>query len=259
MESNLTFAENLARQTGDLLASYFQLSGIQAQLKADRSVVTEADYQADAFIKQAIRHAYPDDLILTEESAAVRLTPGKALWVVDPLDGTTNFSLGLHTWGVSIARLQAGKPNTAALYFPIYGELYSAQAGNGAFLNGIPLHTPPVRPDIPTAFFTCCSNTMRRYQVNLRYKFRLLGSAAYDFCLVARGAAIGGFQAIPKIWDIAGGWLILAEAGSVVELHGGGSPFSYPGPDPAPEQSFPTVMAANREIADQLQIAIQKR
>jgi myo-inositol-1(or 4)-monophosphatase len=100
---------------------------------------------------------------------------------------------------------------------------------------------------------------MQRYEVNLPYKFRMLGAAAYDFCIVARGAAIGAFQAIPKIWDIAAGWLVLAESGGVVELHGSGSPFPYLQPGSKPEESFPTVMAVNRKIAGQLQTAIQKK
>ncbi len=73
---------------------------------------------ADAFIQQAIREAYPDDEILTEETNSVEINPAKPLWVIDPLDGTTNFSLGLHTWGVSIARLVDGYPDTGASVLP---------------------------------------------------------------------------------------------------------------------------------------------
>ena len=196
---------------------------------------------------------------MTEESDNAGIDPDSPLWVIDPLDGTTNFTLGLQTWGVSIARLVDGYPDTAALYFPLHGELYSAQRGAGAFFNQRPLTVRPLPANMPTAFFTACSTSLRTYDLNVRYKFRLLGSAAYDFCLIARGAAIGGFQSVPKIWDIAGGWLVLEEAGGVVQLFPEGSPFPYFADQHAQEEKFTLLMAANPTVAEKVRPAIKPK
>ena len=133
MDQPLSFTENLALNAGAILTQYFRLEGIHSELKADRTVVTKADLAADTHIRQTIQTAYPDDLILTEETNQVLLNPDRPLWIIDPLDGTTNFSLGLHTWGVSIARLVSGYPETAALYFPLYQELYFCPTRPGGF------------------------------------------------------------------------------------------------------------------------------
>ena len=259
MTTTLKFTEDLAAQTGELLETFFQLDGIDADVKSDRTLVTEADLSADRFVREAIQGAFPEDEILTEETNPASIDPTKPLWVIDPLDGTTNFALGLHIWGVSIARIIDGFPDTAALHFPLLGELYSAQRGEGAFLNGEPLTVKPLRSNMPTAFFTCCSRSIRHYHLDIRYKFRLLGAAAYDFCLVARGGAIAGFQANTKIWDIAAGWLVLEEAGGAVKLHPSGTPFPYFADRQRPNTSFPTLMAANPEIASSIGPAIIKR
>ena len=166
--------------------------------------------------------------------------------MVDPLDGTTNFHLGLPFWGVSIARLVDGWPETAALYFPQLGELYSAQKGQGAWLNGQPLQ---VRRDQfrKLSFFACCSRTLKHYQVDIPYKTRILGCAAYTFCAVARNIALLGFEATPHIWDIAGAWLVVQEAGGEIAALDGQSPLPLrPGLDYAC-QAFPTLAAADAE------------
>jgi len=259
METALDFAESLAKQAGDLLTGYFKLSGITSTQKADRTVVTEADLAADALIKGAIHSAYPEDQILTEESGIAQYQPGRPVWIIDPLDGTTNFSLGLHIWGVSIARLVDGYPDTAALYFPLFNELYSAQRGQGARLNRQPFHTPPEDAHGSTSFFTCCSRTFRRYHVGVRYKTRILGAAVYDFCCIARGAAIAGFQATTKIWDIAGGWLVLEEAGGFAMLHNGESPFPYVVQEGFQHTKYPTVMAASQALAEKVRSQLVPR
>jgi myo-inositol-1(or 4)-monophosphatase len=143
------------------------------------------------------------------------------VWIADPLDGTTNFSLGLHVWGVTIAHIVAGRPETAALYFPLIDELYTAGRGQGACLNGKPIAVSSPQSGARLAFFACCSRTHQRYQVSVPYKTRILGSAAYNLCAVARGAAVLSFEAAPKVWDIAGGSLLVEEAGgTVAALHG---------------------------------------
>jgi myo-inositol-1(or 4)-monophosphatase len=207
--------------------------------------VTEADRTADASIAQALRDAFPEDGIISEELQPVYAVEAESVWVIDPLDGTTNFALGLPHWGVSLARLTHGYPVVAAVYFPLLGELYTAQRGEGAFLNEQRLYpNPDVEKNVAT-FFACCSRTHRHYRVGVRYKARILGSAAYNFCAAARGMAALAFEAQPKIWDLAGAWLVVREAGGLIEPLDGLSPFPIvPGTDYR-QQNYPTLASLN--------------
>ncbi len=252
MEETLSFSVLLARQTGDLLLQYYQSDNLDTNLKADRSVVTEADLAADDFISTSIRDRYPEDILLSEERqpdySPIEIEPGRNVWIVDPLDGTTNFNLGLPIWGVMLARLIDGWPQTAVLYFPVLGELFSAQKERGAFLNGSPLMIRPPDARRPLSFFSCCSRTYRDYQVKVPYKPRILGSTGYSLCAVAHSIAILAFDAAPKIWDIAAGWLLVLEAGGVMETLDHYQPFPLqPGSDYS-KRTFPTIAAANQKV-----------
>jgi myo-inositol-1(or 4)-monophosphatase len=251
VETPLEFAARLAKQAGALLYEQFRSGEWSASLKADRSVVTSADLAADRLIRQAIQTCYPNDDLLSEElqpefRSDINET-NHAIWIVDPLDGTTNFSLGLVYWGVLIARLVHGWPTVAAAFFPAVGELYIAQKDRGAWLNGAPLVICPPDEKRPLSFFACCSRTHRRYQVNVPFKARILGCAAYTFCSVARSIAVLGFEVTPKIWDLAAPWLVVREAGGVIQAHSGDQPFPLrPGIDYSTVH-FPTLAAANQE------------
>jgi len=257
VESMLAFATQVARQAGDWLQKRFSLRGSRASLKSDRTVVTESDSLADDMIAQAIHERFPEDALLSEELQPFYSgEPSSRVWVIDPLDGTVNFSLGLPIWGISIACLVEGFPEIGVLYFPALGELYTCQRGKGAFFNGEALHLPLTEPNQPVSFFSCCSRTHRRYQVSVRYKTRILGSAAYTLCLVARGAAILGFEATPKIWDIAGGWLLVTEAGGVIETLDGSQPFPLTKGMDYSQLSYPTLSAATPEVLAQARTQI---
>lgn len=249
---SLAFAAQLAQETGQLLRSYFDPAGTSAWLKPDRSLLTEADLAADRLIAAAIQEHYPGEALISEELHPALKTasgpPDAGTWVVDPLDGTTNFSVGLPIWGVSIARFDGGLPEAAAIHFPLFDELYTARRGEGAFVNGARLRVQPPGPERTATFFSCCSRTHRLYEVGLRYKTRILGSAAYTFCAVARGMAIAGFEATPKIWDIAGGWLVVAEAGGEVETRDGSAPFPLRPETDYRLRDFPTLAAAGPQI-----------
>ncbi|KAA3643214.1 MAG: hypothetical protein DWQ07_22110 [Chloroflexi bacterium] len=259
MSSDLDFIRDLAHQTGQMLLEYFNLDGIHADRKADRTVVTEADLAADRFITDTIRAQYPDDAILSEEALVPIEDPNQPIWVVDPLDGTTNFSLGLPIWGVSIARVVDGYPVLAGLSFPVLDELYSAARGEGAWLNGQPIHTKPLDPEQPAAFFTCCTRSHRYYNISVPYKARILGAAAYDMCAIAHGASVAGFQASTKLWDIAAGWLLIEEAGGVVSAYEDPKPFPLDTSLDYTTRPFPTLMAADAEMAAQTRQDIQPK
>jgi myo-inositol-1(or 4)-monophosphatase len=251
MDETLEFTKQLAVQAGELLLEYFHSTEITTQIKPDHSAVTQADLAVDRFISESIHHAYPQDVLLSEELQPSVHQDVQAenhpLWIIDPLDGTTNFTQGLHIWGVLIARVVDDQPQTTALYFPLINELYYAQSGLGAFLNGEPIHVGTPDSNNPWPFFSCCSRTYRNYQVSIPYKTRILGSAAYTFCAVARGAAILGFEATPKIWDIAGAWLLVREAGGVIATLDDTPIFPLRSIDLIHPQSIPTLAAPTAE------------
>ncbi len=248
LDEALAFAIKLARATGDLLVGFYTRADIQFRYKQDHTLLTEADLAADRFISEQIQSAFPQDAILSEEMNTSFPADGRPTWIIDPLDGTTNFSQRIHYWGVSIARVVDGWPELAALYFPIINELYSARRGAGAALNGIAF-TVPDEGTQPVAFFTCDSRVLKHYHSDIAYKPRILGSAAYNFCAVASGASIVGIESIPKVWDIAGSWLVLQEAGGAcTTLKGQLFPLK-PGMDYAGVK-FPVLGAANPALLE---------
>lgn len=261
MDKTLQFVTQLAQDAGEMLLDYFKQQDLKTSLKGDRSIVTEADLAADRLISSAIQERFPDDLLLSEELSPEYPSGQGApvIWIIDPVDGTTNFSLGLHVWGILITRVVDGWPDLSVMHFPYINELYTVKRGEGADLNGLPLRVEPPDRNRPAAFFTCCSRTHRYYKIRIPYKPRILGSAAYSFCSVARNAALIGFEATPKIWDIAGGWLLLNEAQGIVETLDGSQPFPLRPGIPYAKQSYPTVMAATPELAAQAHRQIQPR
>jgi myo-inositol-1(or 4)-monophosphatase len=250
MSEQLSFAIDLAYKVGDLLLRHYRSTSKEIRIKEDHTLVTKADLEADEMILNSIKLAYPDDNWLSEESNASSnndISDRKhAVWVIDPLDGTTNFSLGLEYWGVSLARLIDGSPDLGVVYFPLLDELYIGHKGFGAMKNNKALHIDPEEYS-KMSFFTCCSRTFRRYQVDIPYKTRILGCASYTFCAVARGSAILGFEATPKIWDIAAAWLIVKEAGGEIRTLDGTYPFPLQSEIDYSTQSFPTLAAGSSE------------
>jgi myo-inositol-1(or 4)-monophosphatase len=261
MDVDLDFAVRLAQQAGEYLETQYRSAETSIGLKPDRSVVTQADVAADRMIRTAIQARYPDDLYLSEE-----LQPGlmdghkeqlPAIWVVDPLDGTTNFSLGLPIWGTLITRLVDGWPYLAVMYFPMLGEFFTAQLGKGAFLNGEKIWIDPQKSRPPVSFFACCSRTFRNYRVGVPFKPRILGSAAYNLCCVARSIAILSFEATPKIWDIAGAWLFLQEAGGYIRAFDGNQIFPVTGSGDFAKQDFPVIAGLTPELVERWRGEIQ--
>ena len=255
----LEFTTQLAKETGELLLGYYQLSGIHSKLKSDRTVVTKADLVADQHLRTRISQTYPRDGILSEEAGTIYPADKSAIWIIDPLDGTTNFSLGLHYWGISIARLVNGCPVLGVLYFPLLNELFTATKGEGAYLNGIPMKVKPPNPSQSTSFFSCCSRANRFYDVDIKYKARILGSAAYGLATVARGSAILAFEVTPKIWDFSASWLITQEAGGLIDPLNGKSPYPLvPGTD-YESLSYPLLTAATSALLEEGRSKIRRK
>jgi myo-inositol-1(or 4)-monophosphatase len=256
--SRLELAQNTALQTGKMLLERYRAGDRQGFLKADRTLVTEADQTADRFIQEQIARVYPDDGVLSEESSTI--FPDKEhVWVIDPLDGTVNFSRGICYWGVSIAHLENGHPQTAALYFPAVDELFSAVRGGGAFLNGSPLQVSEEFDRTLFPIFVHCSRIGQHYQVSLPYKKRSLGAAAYHLCLISTNTAVLAFESTPRIWDFAGAWLIVKESGGVIESLNEGQPFpARPGTD-YHNKPYPIAAAVSKEVLANARENIRRR
>lgn len=259
MNDPLEFAINLASETGELLKKYYNPGGIHASPKPDKTVVTEADLAADKLITQKIKADFPQDGIVTEESSHFLTDTHSPTWVVDPLDGTTNYSLGLPIWGVSIARLVDGHPDLAVAFFPHLKELYFARRGSGAFLNHNPISTRAPDSSQTMSFFACCSRTFRGFDVSVPYKPRIMGSSAYSFCMVARGSALLGFDATPKIWDLSAVWLLIEEAGGIIQSFEDTTVFPLETNIDYSITSFPALAAATPDLLEKGRSMIKKK
>lgn len=259
MNDPLDFASDLALQTGDLLQNYYNPAGIHAEFKPDKTMVTEADLAADRFITQKIRRNFPEDAIVCEESSHFIDDPQLTTWVVDPLDGTTNFGLGLAIWGISIARLVNGYPELGTLYFPRLNELYTTRRGNGAYMNNRQISVRAPNPAQPMSFFACCSRSYRTFNINIPYKSRILGSSTYTFSMVARGSALLGLDATSKIWDLAAAWLLVEEAGGAMSIFEGSSAFPLSPNVDYSTTSYTVLAAATPQLLDMGSQRIQRK
>jgi len=215
----LDFATTTTARVGSQLLKYF--GQVQASQKADGSLVTMADKWADQEIRDAITSTFPGHGILSEEGE--HIFPGTEwCWVIDPLDGTTNFTRGIPIWAISLGLLYQGTPIFGYVYLPpldqVFHGFWSGTSGlptpSGAFLNHRPIYTSADAPS-NNHFFSLCARSTSVIQPGFPCKIRMLGVASYNFLTVATGATLGGVESSPKIWDIAAAWVIVQAAGGV--------------------------------------------
>jgi myo-inositol-1(or 4)-monophosphatase len=184
-----------------------------SDLKPDGSLITDCDRWSDATLVQGLQELHPGEGVLSEEGYK-QLPSSEAYWVVDPLDGTTNFAAGIPYWAISIARFEAGVPVLAILDVPPLRQRIVALRGRGAWRNGKPL-TPPALLTHPSACASLCSRSIRVLQCLPQQRFpakiRLLGVASLNLVSVAMGQTVAALEASPKIWDLAAAWLVLQE------------------------------------------------
>jgi len=221
----LSFARELGHQAGQQLLDWRGRAA--AQQKSDGSLVTEADQAVDRFLCEQIRSRYPDHGIISEEADTI-FENRPLTWVIDPLDGTTNFALGLAHWGCSIALVADGFPALGVVAMPQLGVEYWTVRSQGAFFNGDRLGGPLRNINGRNSFVAICSRTWKHLELSLPFKGRLLGSAVYDLAAVAQGIAIACTQVTSHIWDVAAGWLLLQETGRTVGPLLPGAPKPFP-------------------------------
>lgn len=234
MHPMLNIAIRAARLAGNHIVKSLETADkIESMQKGQNDFVTNIDKEAEYLIIETIKKSYPDHCIVAEESGVTNGKDTDVQWIIDPLDGTTNFMRGLPHFSVSIAVRMRGKTEVACVYDPIRNELFTAQRGAGAQLNSQRLRVNPIKDlhgsllatgfpykqkqhsesymKIMTSLFTECSD------------FRRTGSAALDLCYLAAGRVDGFFELGLKPWDIAAGELIARESGAILTDFAGGT------------------------------------
>src|ERR671910_1909378 len=223
-------AAQIARDAGEILRDRFGQPH-EVRYKGTIDLVTEADRAAEDLIADRLRTVCPEHDLLCEEGSVGAAVGAAFRWVVDPLDGTTNFAHGLPTFAVSIALEDAGIPVVGVVYDPMRDELFAARRGGGATLNGAPIHVSFVDRLISSMLVTGFSYDFERraQQAEVWRDFltrvqaiRQTGSAALNLCYIAAGRLDGYWEQGISAWDVAAGAVIVTEAGGMVtDMRGG--------------------------------------
>ncbi|MBI5830887.1 MAG: inositol monophosphatase [Armatimonadetes bacterium] len=216
---------DIARRAGAIALRYYRgdVADMQAERKSDSSWVTCADRAVEQAVRDELERAFPHDSQLGEEMGRRGMLDAKRVWVIDPIDGTTNFVHRMPIWCIAIGLMEAGEPVLGVLYQPVTNEMFKGAVGLGAWLNGEPLRvwddrTPWQRTD-PIAFSPHLMQAKLRFPAAIRP--RCLGSAQMHFAMVASGACRGGMWQGDYLWDIvAGAALVLAAGGRITNLAG---------------------------------------
>jgi len=243
-------ARHAAHAAGEILLEGLQ-KPIEISYKGVRNLVTNIDRMAEAQIVETIRHHFPTHEIEAEEGSQHR-TGSPYRWIIDPLDGTTNYSHRFPFFCISIGLIFEGKPHLGVVYDPMRQEFFLAEAGRGATLNGKALRVSTVahlsESLLSTGFAydleTRPENNLNRFvRMSLvAQAIRRTGSAALDLCYVAAGRFDGFWEQHLHPWDTAAGVLMVAQAGGCVTRFSGGD-YSINDPD---------VLATNGHIHAQI-------
>lgn len=228
LEKWLEAVEEIACEAGDMVKG-MERSRPKVMHKGPADLVTEADLKADAFIVKAIKDLFPDHEILAEESGGNR--EADILWVIDPIDGTTNYAHGFPVYAVSIGLFVKKESLAGVVYDPNLKELFSAVRGRGATLNGDAIHVSTVESLENALLATGFPYTLRDdpkkimndfVNISLRVQgVRRAGAASIDLCAVACGRFDGFWEVGLKPWDTAAGGLIVEEAGGCLSNFSG--------------------------------------
>jgi myo-inositol-1(or 4)-monophosphatase len=223
----LNIAVKAARRAGSIIERA-AVSGVALEVRAKRAndFVTQVDRAAEQAVIEVVRKAYPDHGILAEESGELRGASAEYCWVIDPLDGTTNFIHGFPQYCVSIAIQQGGKSVHAVVYDPSKNELFTASRGRGAFLNDRRIRVTRCRrledALVGTGFPFRELGRLEQYMGQLGRMMgsssgvRRAGAAALDLAYVAAGRLDAFWEMGLSPWDMAAGALLISEAGGLV-------------------------------------------
>ncbi|MDP8268906.1 MAG: inositol monophosphatase family protein [Candidatus Tenebribacter davisii] len=221
----LNFMTDLARSTEIIIRKAYNKTETNIKYKGNIDLVTETDLQCEEFIISSIRNKFPEDAILSEESEVIN-DGAPIKWIIDPLDGTTNFAHRYPFCAVSIGVEELGIMKYGVVFAPILNELFYAEKGKGAFLNnnsisvskGTKISTSLIGTGFPYDRWEKGDFYIKEYLAFTKkcQGVRRAGAAAIDLCYVACGRLDGFFERKLKPWDTAAGSLIVSEAGGTV-------------------------------------------
>jgi myo-inositol-1(or 4)-monophosphatase len=255
MDAFLNQGSKVAREAGKLLRGYFERR-VRVEYKGEVDLVTEADRASEAYIVREIRRLFPDHAVVAEEGGGCAGTSGYR-WYVDPLDGTTNFAHGFPIFAVSMGLEKDGEMVAGVIYDPTRDELFAAEKGSGARLNGEPFKVSTI-PRIEEALVATGFPSRKRHvnpnihfyhQMNMRtHGVRRPGAAAIDMAYVACGRLEAFWEFHLHPWDIAAGKLLVSEAGGcVTEISG--QPH---------RMDSPSILATNGALHEQMLEAFEE-
>ena len=222
MNDRFEFGLALVREAGKVALEYFNARDqLTIQNKGPQDLASEADVNTELLIRERLSKAFPQDAFLGEETQPTEYTAGQGIWVVDPIDGTQPFLLGLPTWCVSIAYVQASDIVIGVIYNPVTDELYSARRGHGATLDDVRMHVSSARHLSEGLTGLGCSSrtspqdlgSMAEQLLAAGGMFHRVGSGALTLAYVATGQLIGYIETHINAWDCLAAILLVEEAG----------------------------------------------
>lgn len=229
MPDHLSAAVEIAREAGALLAELFT-QPLEISYKRRSDLVTVADRRSEALIVGRLRERFPEHAIVAEEGGNHR-SSSDYCWYVDPLDGTTNYAHGFPVYCVTLGLAYRGEVIAGVVYDPTRNDLYTAERGAGAYLNGHRLHVSSTEQLSESLVATGFAPFATHNKLNMQFYFRFTelshgirraGSAALDLCCVAAGRFEGFWELKLNSWDKAAGTLLVTEAGGrLSDVRGG--------------------------------------
>ncbi|MEX1135416.1 MAG: inositol monophosphatase family protein [Balneolales bacterium] len=227
MSIELEVAVKAAKSAAKIIRKYSeQNKHFNIELKGKNDLVTDADLASEKEIIRMISQQFPDDQILAEESAADASLTNARTWIIDPIDGTTNFAHRYPVFCVSIGFWESKQAKSAVVLEINQNELFTAEKGKGAFLNGHSIHISKetnskdalILTGFPYKDLNLLDDYLQLFKSLIKntHGVRRPGSAAYDLCCVAAGRCEGFYEYGLAAWDVAAGSLIIQEAGGVV-------------------------------------------
>ncbi|MFA6027333.1 MAG: inositol monophosphatase family protein [Patescibacteria group bacterium] len=254
------FAIGLVLRAGNILMREFRkLAPEQIRFKQQRELVTKHDLSVDKFMVDKIRSAYPDHAVLSEEEGFRKRSKSDYMWVVDPLDGTTNYIMRHTFFATTLAILKRGEPILGIIYAPYTRELFVAEKGKGAFKNEERIHVSNEN-NLTKSFVTFAyshepQSLKRAISAYQHFEFesrsmRHFGSSSLELAFVAAGRVEAQIITPPvRIWDVAAGVLMVKEAGGkVTDFHGNSSRIAYNG-----------LVASNSKVHNKILQVIKKK
>ncbi len=221
-------AVRLARMGGEIAAK--RIGQAETHRKEDRSYITQVDFEIQDALLAVLAEEFPSHAVLAEEEQSqpdrhASTHGARFCWVIDPLDGTRNFSRALPVFATSVAVLDDGRPVAGAVCHAMTGQVFEASAGGGTTVDGRGIRVRD-KPPSPDTIITMRGRSGHPAPPEMhhwidRHALRNLGSAALHLALVAGGVTDAAYQQQCKLWDLAAGYLLVVEAGGVISLPSG--------------------------------------